>query len=252
MVPCGLWAADDIQLFIIGGQEVAGDSPIAKQTVLIKGKIQRATFTCSGSILSENVILTAGHCLGGGGYADLEVFFGPNGSAGSIKVINQIRRRDIPPDSEMDWDDVAVLKLERNIPAGFTPVQFYPDSNWIEKGSAVILAGYGQTVVEAPDSGNGGSGRLRSVDQVILEPKFGQSEILINIKTKGACRGDSGGPAFIERDGQLFQIGAASRLTENNRLPNRGREKRYGCLVDMVYSDVLAQKAWIESTMTSL
>jgi secreted trypsin-like serine protease len=238
--------------FIIGGQDEIPGSPISQQTVYIKGKIQRASFTCTGTILSENMILTAGHCLGGGGYADLVVHFGVQGEKAAIKVINQIRKQDNPVPSEYDWDDVAVLKLESKIPAGFRPVKFLSDVSLMKNGAAVILAGYGQTVTHPPSSGNGNSGRLRSVEQVVLQYPYGQTEILVSLQGKGACRGDSGGPAFVNINGELQQIGIASRMTENDRIPGGGRNPQYACIVDLVYTDILAQKNWIDWAIQKL
>lgn len=237
--------------FIIGGNDELPGSAISQQTVYIKGKIQRASFTCTGSILNENMILTAGHCLGGGGYADLTVHFGVQGAENAIKVINQIRVRDIA-DTEYDWDDVAVLKLEKNIPAGFHPVKFLENPDLLINGAKVILAGYGQTVAHPPSSGNGNSGRLRSVEQTVLQTPYGQTEFLISLAGKGPCRGDSGGPAFINVNGELQQIGIASRMTENDRIPGGGRNPEYACTVDLVYSNVLAQQKWINWAIQKL
>jgi secreted trypsin-like serine protease len=233
---------------IVGGQEAAANSAIAASTVLIKGKIQRASFTCTGTIIDEDTILTAGHCLGGGGYAALTVYFGIHGEIGEWKVVNQIRRADIPEDDrEFDWDDVAILKLEKKIPNGFRPVKLLEDISPVRAGVSLVLAGYGQTVVDPPKDGNGGSGVLRFVEQTILQAPFGEREILVNIHERGACRGDSGGPAFLMIGDSLYLAGLASRLTENDRIPNNGRDKQYGCRVDMVYTSLPAQLGWIKA-----
>lgn len=240
-------ARADFAPLIHGGFEVPAGHAIAKSTVLLTGKIQRASFTCTGIIWDQDLILTAGHCLGGGGYADLTAHFRlrKGGPGSEIKVIRQMRIRDDYPASDFDWDDLALLRLAAPIPAGYVPVRALAKDAQLAIGDDLILAGYGRSEPLPPASGDGGAGVLRAVEQKILQPVHGRTEILVDIRGKGACGGDSGGPAFRSEGDSLVLVGVASRLTENDRLPNEGREKRYGCIVDMVYTDARAHADWL-------
>ena len=246
--------ASPLQINIINGENVKAEDPIAKSTVYITGQIVRATFSCTGVILAEDIILTAGHCLGGGGWAKLTVHFGPQGKnpVASIPVVGQKRRRDIPPPNGLGRDDVAVLKLASRIPAGFVPATLLPNSNLLKDQAEIILAGYGRTTPYEPKFGNGGIGTLRKVRQRILDTRYAEREVLVDITGKGSCTGDSGGPAFLETDSKLFVWGIASHLTENDRLPDQGRERRYACIKDLVYTNVIEQLPWIEQAITEL
>lgn len=145
---------------IVNGTEVSVNDPIAKSIFMLTGKYQRFSFTCTGSILSKDLIVTAAHCQGPYGGADI-----------------------------------------------------------LQSGDLVILAGYGINVPAMPNRGDGGVGILRSVQQNILEPQYGNTEILINIKNKGTCSGDSGGLAFIQKDNEIYLFGVASRMTDKDIVP---------------------------------
>lgn len=237
---------------IVGGTEVTSNDPIAKSTVLIVGKINRASFICTGSILTQDLVLTAGHCLGQGGWAELTVYFRTtaNGEGPSAKVIRQVRIHDTLLTTPMDQDDLAILKLQSNIPQGFLPIEFLQDPSLLKDGTKVTLAGYGKTNPD-PDQLNG-LGTLRKVEQTVLQAQYGQKEILVNIRDRGSCNGDSGGPAFIQNDGQLLLLGVTSRLTERDQLPDVNHHKRYACTVDMIYSNVMKQREWIDGQVRAL
>lgn len=240
---------------IIGGVEEPSGSPIARSTVLLKGKIARASFKCTASILAPDLLITAGHCLGGPGYATLTASFRTREDAPGpeIAVIKQVRIEETIPQRDLDWNDIAVLKLASPIPAGYEPIHFLEDPSLLQVGTSVVLAGYGRNVSAPPTSGEGGAGVLRSVTQKILEVPYGEKEILIDLSGgKGSCHGDSGGPAFLEIGDKLYYFGTTSRLTEKDRLPNTGRIPQYGCSVDMVYSNALMQRDWIEKTMEEI
>lgn len=233
---------------IIGGQEVLTNSEIANSTVLINGKIARASFTCTGVIYSKNLILTAGHCLGAPGWAELKVFFGVNRKkpGQSIKVIQQIRMADIPTNSPpYDWQDLALLKLEKPLPAGYKPALIAMDDPGLKDGDSVVMAGYGVTTADSKYSGDGGAGVLRAVSQKILQAQYGNSEILVDNSVKGACGGDSGGPLFIEHENQLLTVGITSRMSSRNIVPG-SKPVRYECRVDIIYSQIFAHREWIE------
>ncbi len=233
---------------IIGGQEVIAGSDIAKSTVLINGKIARASFTCTGVIFSKNLILTAGHCLGAPGWAELKVFFGVNKKkpGQSIKVIQQIRMANIPINSPpYDWQDLALLKLEKPIPEDYRPANIAMENPNLKDGDDVIMAGYGVTTANSKYSGDGGAGVLRAVLQKIITAQHGNTEILVDNSMKGACSGDSGGPLFIERESQLLVVGITSRMSSRNIVPG-SKPVRYECRVDIIYTQIFAHREWIE------
>ena len=251
----GLAAQASFQPWIIGGSEVPAGSPIAQSTVLIIGKILKASFTCTGVVYSKQLILTAGHCLGAPGWAELTVHFklNKNSPGPAIKVIEQLRIASIPTDGkEFDWQDLALLKLASPIPANYLPAALLNENDKLQAGDDVIMAGYGRTVAQPNYSGDGGIGVLRSVQQKILQANYGQTEILASIKDRGACGGDSGGPLFIERNGKLFVAGIASRLTARDAVTGPNNQTEYHCTVDLVYTKPSAHQKWLDETASEM
>ena len=256
---CALvWGAQVFALspLIFGGDEVSSSHPIAKSTVLLKGQIYRSSFTCTATIVADDLLMTAAHCLGGNGWADLTAYFETraDGNGTSIEIIDRRKPATaLPTNQELDWDDIALLKLKSKIPNGYIPVTFLKESAQLSDGATVILAGYGRATEREPLSGDGGVGVLRAVKQNILQAKLGQTEILINIKGKGSCKGDSGGPAYIDDGKNLFYFGLASRLTEKDLVSApSARNKLYECIDDMIYTNVLSHKSWLEKSAAEM
>lgn len=242
-------------IFIVGGIEEKPNSEISQQTVLITGSINnRGSFTCSGTIVGQNMILTAAHCLGGNLWADLVVHF-KNRQSDSGFTAKVIDRRAglarIPADGqEFDWGDVAVVKIQGSIPNGYKPVVLASE-DFLKDQDEVTLAGYGKTTALPSDGGDDGAGILRSVQQNILQSRYGQSEILVSIKDRGACSGDSGGPAFASENGKLVQVGIASRLTKRDIIPG-GKKDVYACITDLVYSKISFYNKFIQDAIQAM
>ncbi len=246
-------AENRVEPFIIGGWELLATDPVALSTVLIKVKVQKTSFNCSGVILADDLILTAGHCLGVRGDAKLEVHFthSENVAGTMIPVLNQIRAYGNGPEKEFDWLDVAVLKLASPIPPGFRVMPWLEDFSRIQSGTQVLLAGYGRTSAGAESTK--APALLRAVNQVVLNPQYSQTEFLVSLKNKGSCYGDSGGPAMLETVNGPMLVGITSRMTIKNRVPGGSpRVPVYECTVDMIYTNVLALKEWVDQASSQL
>jgi secreted trypsin-like serine protease len=238
---------------IANGIEVTANDPIAKSTVMLTGKYQHFSFSCTGSILSKDLIVTAAHCLGPYGAAKIIAFFGVNKNKSGLtyNVIKQILPETYSSERTQDWNDVALLLLEKPIPANYQAAQLISESDILQSGNLVILAGYGINMPAMPKHGDGGLGVLRSVVQNILEPQYGNTEVLINIKNKGTCSGDSGGPAFLQKDNQIYLFGVASRMTDKDIVPG-SKPTRYECTEEIVYTNILKQMEWLRSAEVEL
>ena len=245
---------------IIGGTDVQAGDPVAASTVLVYAKENGSTSICSGTIIDKDIILTAAHCVGISGLAQVVVAFRTNiqGQGPVLQVVERRRPTDFldRAGADTDWNDIAVLRLKGEIPAGYKPARFANPAS-VRDGASVVLAGYGMNVAVAPADDNAptGSGVLRKVDQVILQAKYGKTETLVSLAGgKGACKGDSGGPAFIKVGNEYQVFGVASRMTEKDRVANNGDHRDFACSVEMVYANALspALMAWIQKAIAQM
>jgi secreted trypsin-like serine protease len=245
---------------IIGGQEVQQGDAVQANTVLVVGKDGQDTFICSGSIIDKDIILTAAHCLGTDGLAKVVVVFRTSIQGQGAVIQSSDRRRmsdflDRAGQSDTDWHDLALIKLANPIPAGYSVAKFLPSKDMLKTGTSVTLAGYGITSPKSDPNATDdqGAGVLRKVNQTVTNNAYGDTEFLVSLQNgKGACHGDSGGPAFVSQGNQLYLIGVASRMTEKDRVANNGDVGDFSCSVEMVYTDALAQMDWISTNMKQL
>jgi secreted trypsin-like serine protease len=244
---------------IIGGQEVTSADPVSTTTVLIVGQEGNETFICSGSIIDKDLVLTAAHCLGDTGRAQLLAVFRTSIQASGkvVKVAVQTRMSDFTQKAssgDRDWDDLALIRLSENIPAGYKPAKLLSDASVLRNGAQLTLAGYGINVPTPPTDPNddGGAGVLRKVTQTVVDAAYSPTELLVSLRQGGSCHGDSGGPALVQNGNDIVVVGVASRLTNNDQVAHNGNVQDYSCSVDMVYTSVLAQQAWISAASQKL
>ncbi|MES2857178.1 MAG: trypsin-like serine protease, partial [Bdellovibrionota bacterium] len=110
------------------------------------------------------------------------------------------------------------------------------DIGLLSVGQETLLAGFGDNDGVA----RSGGGKLRFVKTTILDPAYGKSELTVDqSKGKGACYGDSGGPAYVEIEGKLHVAGVTSR----------GEEE---CLIATIYTSTAAHVDWISEASQRL
>ena len=248
---------------IVGGTEVSSSGRIAQLSGLLTLSNRRGR--CTFSVLSSEWLLTAAHCVEEQKLEEMEAVFDVNvlDNQGRIDARNVRRIREVhvhpnyaqtmarldqmqreamaagreltseEVDAVKDWGDMALVRIEGKIPAKQRAVRLLPAEIPVRTGDSVVLAGYGIT----NGSLNTGSGILREVQVKVAEGLWGTSEILFDQREgRGACRGDSGGPAYFSYRGQLFLIGVTSRGV---------RDERNDCSQFAAYTSVRAHRNWL-------
>ena len=221
---------------IIGGTDATGEEAFAKTIVALYNT--RIGSLCTASILSNEILLTAAHCVDGGSPTDLVVVFNRNLEADNLVVRRVAKAKtsdgwDRDQDNELDTGDIALVQFVGGLPEGFHPAKLLTDASQLKVDGEVLLAGYGLN----NGVNNTGSGILRSVSTKIKNPGFSRTEVLINqTEGRGACRGDSGGPAYITVNGEQLLFGVTSRGVDD---PNND------CSRFAAYTNALAYKEWI-------
>lgn len=286
-VGCGLSSNQTSSYFsenkssqIIGGTKVAEGAPITASIVGIYDTENQ--FTCTGTLLADNVVLTAAHCVEAKANR-IRIVFG-------LELMSTINAREVdirqnfirtatsvkvhPKYDDVanelkntDWHDIALIKFAGTVPEGYKPATFLTDSSLLVKGAMVTLAGYGVTSVEAEqvdvkkiknidkaiedgdivcdDDANTHCFKVVFIgDDELYETKapieaLAETEVRLDEGEHGTCVGDSGGPAYIEKDGQYYFFGITSRGS-------------FACDSEGVYTNALTYKDWIDENVKLL
>jgi hypothetical protein len=187
--------SENSDLDIVGGRLVTNQDsgPEKISTVGLNG--------CTGTIIAKDLILTAAHCYDNsvqGGY----VLFGIQFNGRDRKIIN-IEKATVNRAYSAPYNDVAMLKLASDIPAGYKPAKLLPAGVSLTNGQAVRQAGYGSD--NTPNS----FGTLRTVDSRYVG-QGSRGSLSVRNGSTAACSGDSGGPLYVQRNGEWYVAGIAS------------------------------------------
>jgi hypothetical protein len=155
--------------------------------------------SCTGTVISQNAIVSAAHCLDGQ-VSYVDIFIGsrrvrassfhshPNWSSSQQALENY---------------DVAVVLVNQPLNAPAFPILSGNDTQ-PTVGEQVLIAGYGRTESLKSQGLRAGFMTLSQVTELLIEARF-------DGKTgSNSCNGDSGGPLFVKRGEQWYLAGDTS------------------------------------------
>ena len=199
---------------IVGGGGAPAEN-IARSIVTIIGS--RGSF-CSGSLIAQDLVLTAAHCVMPG--ADYKVII-PGETPPRLLDVRRVAQH---PQFNVQnilahraSPDVALLQLAAPLPAAKAPSPLAAPLIPIQPGGRLTIAGVGVTI-----RGDGKSGGTIRAADLGVTGKPGTLQIrladpLTNNTSSGlgACTGNSGAPAF-EMQGRAVIVGVVSWSTGAN------------------------------------
>lgn len=174
-------------------------------------------FFCSASILAEDWIVTAGHCLN---YLKrekikyLEVTFGLNQNQPDFSIpVARIVRPDVykeKSDGRQPFWDITLVQLQSSIPAGYKPIEVVPiPLSDLEQLSGYLL-GFGVTQYGADDAGN--VKLSKGTIERYFDKGYLEGLLKIDFEKNGPCSGDSGGGFYINKNGKWYLVASVSGM----------------------------------------
>jgi secreted trypsin-like serine protease len=183
----------------------------------VRGRRVSSLPFCSGTLIAEDVVLTAAHCTRGLTAGKLSIYVGDDPAADLADHLYAVA--ELLPHPEYDStalvNDIALARLATPV-SEVSPTPSLPQSLGLttdDAGGTINFAGFGQDE-------NGDYGIKLQVDGVLGAlgcgvtgcPTAGDPATQISYEQAdaGPCFGDSGGPAFIDRGGQAYVAGITS------------------------------------------
>ena len=225
-----VFAAQETKSFqaqVVGGTAVQnGEYPFVSALLDVRrGNNGYEQQFCGGSLIDQDSVLTAAHCLGTP-KRYLRVVVGRtvlSSDQGQVRMVSEITAHPHYRGNASDAYDVAVLDLTRPV-SGINPITPAPvGSDSLERpGRLATIAGWGNTIAQPSDGSNGTNypdrmrkARVPLVSDTDCRAAYGQEfypSLMVCAGKKGVdtCQGDSGEPMWVKAVAGRRQIGITS------------------------------------------
>ncbi len=214
---------------IVGGDPVP-DGKYKFVTALLDATRQGSDYErqfCGGTLIDQDSVLTAAHCLEGTLAQQVQVVVGKTvltSDQGQRRNVVAIERHPEYTTSEVSFRyDAAVLELGSPV-TGIAPVELpgQARNSFEEPGTRLTVAGWGNTEKQSPSGNQPDSFPNRMQEAVVPVVSDGSAKnvydssyaralmVAAGREGKDSCQGDSGGPLFERTGDGPFQVGIVS------------------------------------------
>ena len=196
---------------------------------------------CAATLIKDDWALTAAHCVKGREHSLFAVaHLGQKYRVEKVVVHPKFGLQNSP-----DFD-LALIQLKEPVNDGI-PINFYPSAD--EEGKVVVFVGRGgygtgkEGLKDHDGKQRGATNTVFRVTEHLIGFEFNDpSSDSVTAMEGISGPGDSGGPAFIEKDSELYVAGVSSTQDSNGHA-----EATYG--VHEIYARVSSSIPWFESVM---
>lgn len=238
---------------IVNGYDVKEGSKESKYLVFIVDQSQG--FTCTGTLISDKLVLTAAHCVGEKP-ENMKIFFGTNPVGAdelvSRDVVKFLAHESYVARSEFP-NDIALIRFDGGLPDGAKVARLGNPKDLEGRLDLSVLAiGYGRSdglnAVDGKVSETSGRLRAKILRTKAINPYSPVMTVLQN--SGGTCFGDSGGPALLVKENEAVVMGVASGVY--NLGEDEAAEGFDACSYFSEYTFVPVYQKWIKEASDKL
>ncbi len=241
---------------IVGGRNVELLSEDAGKAVLIIGKLKDKSYLCTGSMIADDIVLTAAHCLGDP--KNIKIVFGADpvnmGAEQITKLKTFVIHKNYNP-KLIIRNDIALIQTEEKKPKNYQiarlPWEAQNLSNIFKIKTSFTVMGYG-TITGLPTKDKTdlrGSGTLRKTELNLTKFSLSQDVFYADqSQGRAVCFGDSGGPAFVDANTIVGMV--SYNIIDDPSRPDTADEDV--CNYQSVFTNIMRYKTWILGGIKSI